>query len=197
MDTLLKAAHRVYRRLTPYVSFLFAQFFILLGLISDRVVGNIAEPSLVVSRIPFFFGEKLRYYYYRRLLIAVGKGVTFKYGSFCQYRNTRIGNRVLIGYFDTIGEATIGDHVLIGGHVDILSGVTQHAFNDPEKLIWDTPAPGRRMITIGSDVWIGNDAVICNDIGSRCVVAVNSVVLRRVRDHTLVGGNPATKLMKI
>jgi len=197
MDPILKLLHRIYLRAIPYAAYLCAQFYILLGLISDRLVGTIAEPSLIVSRIPFFFGEKLRYFYYKKLLISVGYGVTFKYGSFCQYRKTKIGNRVLIGYFDTIGEVDIGNDVLIGSNVNILSGVQQHAFDDPDKLIWDTPAAGRRMITIGSDVWIGNDAVIANDIGTRCVVAINSMVIRKVRNHTLVGGNPAEKLMRI
>jgi hypothetical protein len=34
--------------------------------------------------------------YYKALLISVGSGVTFKYGTFCQYRNTRFRNRVLV-----------------------------------------------------------------------------------------------------
>ena len=187
----------VYRILVSLAALPLAFPFMLIAKASHAVQGKIIEPSIVLSRIPFYFGEKVREFYYRSLLLSVGKGVTFKYGSFCQYRNTRIGNRVLIGYFTTLGEVSIGDNVLIGGNVNFLSGLQQHSFSDPKTLILDTPAPGRRMIKIGSDVWIGSDAVIGNDVGDRCVVAANSFVVRKVKSHTLVGGNPAEFLMTI
>jgi len=39
--------------------------------------------------------------------MSVGTDVTFCYGAFFQYRKTRVGNRVLIGYFNTTGEVDI------------------------------------------------------------------------------------------
>jgi acetyltransferase-like isoleucine patch superfamily enzyme len=197
MKLVVLLLRKVYWILVSLVAFPFAFPFMLIAKASHAVHGKIIEPSIVLSRVPFYLGERVREIYYRSMLLSVGKGVTFKYGSFCQYRNTRIGNRVLIGYFTTLGEVSIGDNVLIGGNVNILSGLGQHSFSDPKTLIWDTPAPGRRMITIGSDVWIGSDAVIGNDIGDRCVVAANSFVVRKVKSHTLVGGNPAEILMGI
>jgi len=171
--------------------------FIALGWVSDRLKGEITQPSIVISRIPFYIGETARGFYYKALLLSLGTNVTFKYGAFCQYRKARIGNRVLIGYFNTIGEVSIGDNVLIGGNVNLLSGLNQHAFDDPNKLIMDTPAKGRRMITIGSDVWIGSNSVIGCDIGDRCVIAAGSVVVKEIEPHVLAGGNPAKLLKKI
>jgi acetyltransferase-like isoleucine patch superfamily enzyme len=197
MKKTIRILHRVYRQFVPLAAHPVAAFFTLVARVSDSVHGNITEPSVVVSRIPFHLGEKVREYYYRSLLLSVGSGVTFKYGSYCQYRKARIGDCVLIGYFTALGEVSIGDNVLVGGNVNILSGLHQHSFSDPDKLIKDTPAPGRRMITIGSDVWIGSDAVIGHDIGDRCVVSANSFVVRKVGSHRLVGGNPAETLMRI
>jgi len=53
------------------------------------------------------------------------------------------------------------------------------------------------MIKIGSDVWIGSNAVICNDIGNRCIIGAGSVVVKNVEDHSLVAGNPARLIKKI
>lgn len=197
MKAVVLVLHSAYRKLVPLAAFPIALPFMLIARISHEIHGHIIDPSIVLGRIPFLLGERVRLFYYRSLLLSVGSGVVFKHGSFCQYRNARIGSRVLVGYFASLGEVSIGDDVLIGGNVNILSGLHQHSFADPGKLIRETPAPGRRMITIGSDVWIGSDAVIGNDIGDRCVVAANSFVLRKVRSHTLVGGNPAERLMKI
>jgi acetyltransferase-like isoleucine patch superfamily enzyme len=171
--------------------------FIALGFISDYLKGEITNVSLILSRIPFHFGESLRSLYYEALLISVGRDVTFKYGAFCQYRNTRFGNRVLVGYFNTIGEADIGDNVLIGGNVNVLSGLEQHGFSDPNRLIWDTPGKGRKMVVIGSDVWIGSNAIVGDDIGNRCVIATGAVVVSKIESHSLAGGNPARIIKNI
>ena len=48
-------------------------------------------------------------------------------------------------------------------------------------------------ITVGDDVWIGGNAVICPGvtIGNRCIIAAGAVVVKDVPDDTMVGGNPA------
>lgn len=184
--------HRCYRFLTYWLlAPLIAWPMIGLALITHRLRNEITQAALVISRVPFHLGERARYLFYRRLLISVGTDVTFRYGAFFQYRKARVGNRVLIGYFNTIGEVDIGDHVLIGGNVNLLSGMEQHGFHDPDRLIWDTPGKGRRVIKIGSDVWIGSNSVIGDDVGNRCVIATGSVVTKPIPDHTLAGGVPA------
>ncbi len=100
-----------------------------LGIVSDRF----ADVAIVISKIPFYVGEHTRYFYYKATLKKVGENVIFKFGSFCQYRNTYIGNNVLIGFYTTLGEISIGNDVLIGGYVNFLSG-TIHNTHFPIQL---------------------------------------------------------------
>lgn len=164
--------------------------FILLGLFADWL-NRYAEVAMSLSRIPFYFGEHLRCFFYKFTLESVGQQVTFKYGSYCQYREARIGNRVLIGQYCSLGEISIGDDVLIGAFVNFLSGTQQHCFTDPGKKIWDQLSEGPRRINIGSDIWIGSNCEICNDIGDRCVVGVGSLVISPLPAHGLYVGRPA------
>lgn len=197
MYRLTQALYKLYRLASYPVAALLALVFIILGLLSDRVKGDISQPSLALSRIPFFIGECARSLYYKAMLESVGRDVTFKYGAFCQYRKARLGNRVLIGYFNTLGEVTIGDNVLVGGNVNFLSGLAQHGFDDPNRLIWDTPGKGRVRVHVGSDVWIGSDCVIGSDVGDRCVIATGAIVVKPIAAHSLAGGNPAKTIKNI
>jgi acetyltransferase-like isoleucine patch superfamily enzyme len=181
---------RLYSIVLKLAGFLAAQPLILVALVCSREDGVIADASILASRIPFRLGEQTRYFFYRALLTSVGRHVTFRYGSCCQYRSARIGSNVLIGYFNTLGEVSIGDDVLTGGGVTFLSGLRQHSFDDPATPMIRS-AGGRRMISIGSDVWIGSNATIGCNVGDRCVVAAGAVVVHDVPDHSLVGGNPA------
>lgn len=158
-------------------------------------LGAYSEVSMVTSKIPFMLGEKVRFFYYKATLKHLGNGVIFRFGSFCQYPTASIGNRVLIGYYNAIGEVTMGDDIVIGGFVNFISGTNQHSFEDPDKLISNQHAKGRQMITIGSDVWIGSNAVITCDIGTRCVIGAGSVLVRPADDKGVYAGNPA-KLIK-
>jgi virginiamycin A acetyltransferase len=194
---LTQLLYRCYRIASFGLAHVVVLPFIALGFISDYLKGEMTNVSLILSRIPFYFGEAVRSLYYKALLISVGNDVTFKYGAFCQYRKARFGNRVLVGYFNTIGEADIGDNVLFGGNVNLLSGLNQHSFSDPTRLIWDTPGKGRKIVVIGSDVWVGSNAIIGDDVGDRCVVAAGAVVVSKMASHSLVGGNPARVIKNI
>jgi acetyltransferase-like isoleucine patch superfamily enzyme len=48
-------------------------------------------------------------------------------------------------------------------------------------------------VSIGSDTWIGANAVISNcSIGKCCIIAPNSLVTQDIPDYSLVRGNPAS-----
>ena len=165
-----------------------AIIFILLGRLSI-IIGRYSEMSLFISRIPFYFGEYTRYFYYKATLKRVGRNVVFKYGSFCQYSNACIGDRVLIGYYSSLGEVSMGDDIVVGGFVNFVSGTTQHSYADSSQPIRSQKAPGRYMITIGSDVWIGSNSIIAANVGSGCVVGAGSVLTKSVEPGTVIVGS--------
>lgn len=163
--------------------------FIALGWLAI-LVERYSEMSIVVSHIPFYLGEHVRYLYYRATLRKVGARVTFKYGSFCQHRGASIGSRVVIGYYGALGLVSIGDDVSMGGFVNITSGRHQHGIEDPTLPI--NRQPGRaELVRIGSDVWIGSNCVISANIGNRCVVGSGSTVVKDLPDHGIYAGSPA------
>lgn len=170
--------------------------FIILALLADAI-GRYSEVSIVVSKIPFYIGEYTRLFYYKATLEGVGRGVVFKYGSFCQYRKARIGNRVLIGYYSVLGEITTGDDILMGGFVNFLSGTRQHSFSDPEIPINRQPAKGRQRVHIGSNIWIGSNSVIAADIGDHCIIGAGSVLLKPAEADSVYSGNPAKRIKQL
>lgn len=173
-----------------------AIFFIVIGRLAI-IFSTYAEVSLLISRIPFLLGQKVRYYYYKATLKRVGRNVVFKYGSFCQYSTACIGNRVHIGYYNALGEVNMGDDIMVGGFVNFISGKTQHSYEDQSKTIREQKSKGRSMITIGSDVWIGSNSIIAASIGNRCVIGAGSVLMQEAEDHSIYAGNPARLIKKI
>ena len=163
-----------------------------IGILADRY----AEVSQLAAQIPFYVGEHVRYLYYKATLKKMGNRVVFKYGSFCQYRNISIGDRVLVGYYDALARVNIGNDVLIGGFVTFLSGRNVHSMDEPGKRF--NQQKGKiEWINIGSDVWIGTHSVIAADVGNHCVVGTGSVVVKPVEDDSIYAGNPAKLIRKL
>jgi virginiamycin A acetyltransferase len=193
---MIKLAYRFYVLIISMFAFPVALFFIVFGWLAI-LLNAYKDVSILVSKIPFIYGQSVRYFYYKATLKSLGKNVIFNYGTFCQYRNVVIGNRILFGYFNTIGEVQMGDDIVIGGYVNFISGTNQHSFENPNEKISNQKAVGRKMISIGSDVWIGSNAIIASDIGTRCVIGAGSLLVKPAESYGVYGGNPAKILKKI
>jgi virginiamycin A acetyltransferase len=151
--------------------------------------------SQFLSLCPGALGNHLRRAFYRAVLRRCGAEVCIEFGTIVSQPTVQIGNRVYIGAHCSIGEAVIGDDVLLGSNVDVISGREQHHFDDVAVPI--RQQGGRlQTVVIGADAWIGNGAVIAADVGTGSVVAAGSVVVKPVPDMSVVGGNPARVLRR-
>ena len=108
-------------------------------------------------------------------------------------RQLRIGKNVFINHGCScldLGGITIGDNVLIGPRVNLVS--ENHPV-DPAQRAFLIGMP----VTIEDNVWIGAAATILPGVtvGENSVVAAGSVVTKDVPPNSIVGGVPA-KLIK-
>lgn len=153
------------------------------------------DSSQALSMIPGARGEYLRMQFYRLALEGCGEGAQIVFGTIFSTPRARIGDHVYIGAFCNIGWADIGDDVLLGSNVHILSGRSQHGIADlatPVRL----QQRGDRQVSIGEDTWIGNGAMIMAHVGRKCVVGAGSVVTSDVEDYSIVAGNPAVLIKR-
>lgn len=110
--------------------------------------------------------------------------------------NIRVGRNVFVNQgcrFNDIGGIEIGDDVMIGPGVSLIS--SGHPVDPALRRTGITSAP----IRIERNVWIGASAMIMQGVtvGADAVVAAGAVVTRDVPAATIVGGVPATVIRKI
>ena len=120
--------------------------------------------------------------------------------------HTRVGKHTYALRRHTIFRATGDEEVEIGSYCSIAEGVRfifgEHALNHVStyplrtNLMGDgtnTDAFGKGAIVVGSDVWIGINALVMSGvtIGHGAVVAAAAVVTRDVPPYAVVAGVPA------
>lgn len=111
-------------------------------------------------------------------------------------KNIRVGARVFINQnctFYALAEISIGDDVLIGPNVSLIT--SEHPVAPSQRR---THLLGR-PISIKNGVWIAAGSIVIGGVtvGENSVVAAGSVVTRDVPANTLVGGNPARVIRSI
>ncbi len=110
-----------------------------------------------------------------------------------------IGDKLIIGKFCQIGA---GVEFVMNGANHQMNAATTFPFYTLEGWDMDPPAlsdlPLKGDTVIGSDVWIGQNAVILPGvhIGDGAIIGANSVVGSDVAPYTIAVGNPARTLRR-
>lgn len=117
---------------------------------------------------------------------------------YCDYGfNIEVGSNFFANYNCTmldVAKITIGDNCFMASNVAIYTaGHPIHP--DSRNSMYEYGIP----ITIGDNVWIGGNTVICPGvtIGSNCVIGAGSVVTKDIPDWTVAAGNPCRVIRKI
>ncbi|MEI6435924.1 MAG: acyltransferase [Bacteroidota bacterium] len=101
-------------------------------------------------------------------------------------------NTTINGYHARV---TIGDHVSIAQHVNIMADSGPNA-SAPMQRIFPII---KGEIFIGNHSWIGANVVIMPGVrlGKFCVVGANSFVNKSFSDYSVIGGSPAKIIRRL
>lgn len=151
--------------------------------------------SRLLALLPGRIGRWWRAAWYERALAGCGERLYVDWMAAIRTPKTHIGNNVFIGTFCWIGWADIGDDVMLGGHVRVLSGRHHHDFDRldvPMSQQGGEPA----QVKIGDDVWVGNGAIIMADVAPGSVVGAGAVVTKTFDPYTVLVGVPARPIRR-
>ncbi len=144
--------------------------------------------SQSLAVIPAFPGTWLRAAFYWGALEHCSWQVHVGFGSVFSHRGASMGRRASIGAYCVIGHADLGEEVMVGSRVSIPSGKRQH-LDDEGRLSSETPRFDR--VRVGAHAWIGEGAILLADVGAGSIVSAGAVVIERMPEGVLIGGNPA------
>jgi len=127
--------------------------------------------------------------------------VFFHYGVHTEIGDNFFGNYNLTVQDDA--KVVIGDNVNFGPNVTIVTPGHPLVASERRSMLGPDGAPGHfcyaRPVTIGSDVWLGANVIVCGGvtIGDGCVVGAGSVVIRDLPANTFAAGVPARVIREI
>jgi len=153
-------------------------------LVSFETVGK------TLSLIPGLGGMWLRRAWYKATLAHCGDNLYVDFLAAIRTPKTSVGSNVYVGHSCWLGWADVGDDVMLGGHIVVLSGAAQHCFEriDVPMRLQEGHA---EQVRIGRDVWVGNGAIIAADVAEGTVVGAGSVVTRTFPAYSVIAGVPA------
>jgi hypothetical protein len=152
-------------------------------------------PSQLLSLIPGLVGILLRRVWYRSTLRVCGANLTVDWLAVIRTRESEVGNRCTFGVANWIGWVRIGDDVMTGSHVVFISGAHQHVFDDLDRPMRQQHGK-KSQVVVGSDVWIGTQAIIMTNVSDGTVIGAGSVVTRSYDEKCVIAGNPARLLRR-
>lgn len=133
-----------------------------------------------------------------KLFGTIDNGLYIEPPFYCSYGyNIHCGKKVYANYNLTIldnGKVTIGDNVMIGPNVQLLTACHPIDANERNALMEFT-----KSITIKDDVWIGGGAIVTPGvtIGKNSVIGAGSIVTKDIPDNVVAAGNPCRIIRQI
>lgn len=151
--------------------------------------------GFTVRYLPSYEGMLLRWVFYKMTFKKLGwhpyiwPNVYITHGF-----NIIAGDNLCINYgahLDGRGGIKIGNQVLIGPNVFI--GSSNHLIRPLEKIPRLFMGHRAKPVGIGSNVWIGANAVICPgvEIGNNSIIGAGGIVTSNIPNNVIAGGNPA------
>ena len=131
-------------------------------------------------------------------LLGKSENAFIKPPFYCDYgKNIEVGKHLFVNYNCTIldvAKVIIGDNCLMAPNVSIYTaGHPIHPFSRNSLYEYG------KEITIGDNVWLGGNTVICPGvhIGDNVVIGAGSVVTKDIPDWSFAAGNPCRVIRKI
>jgi acetyltransferase-like isoleucine patch superfamily enzyme len=154
-------------------------------------VATFLHASEAVGKISLFVGYRVRQAFYSALLAGCGDDLEMNQGATIAERGSVVGSRVWVGTGSYLDLVEIGDDVLIGPRVCVLSQGGYHRSDRTNIPIRQQGNHAFAPTKIGDGAWIGAAAVVLADVGEGAVVGAGSVVTKPVPAYAVVAGNPA------
>jgi len=148
----------------------------------------------LLALMPGLPGAFLRSAYYVGTLERCHWEVRIGFGSIFVKRAASMARHASMGNYCVIGNADIGEGVMIGSRVSVPSGKRQH-FDESGRL--SATAGKFDRVRIGARSWVGEGAIVMADVGTQSVVGAGAVIVGAVPAHSLVSGNPARVLREL
>ena len=131
-------------------------------------------------------------------LLGKSEGAFINPPFYCDYgKNIEVGKNFFANYNCTIldvAKVRIGDNCQMAPNVAIYT-----AGHPVHPLTRNTMYEYGIEVTIGDNVWIGGNTVICPGvhIGNNTVIGAGSVVTKDIPDQVIAAGNPCRVIRKI
>ena len=163
-----------------------------MNIIKNAFVNSIINSYLIPNRV------RVMLYKYMGLEIQTNR---VRPKCFFNSERVSIGENSFVNYFCQFhssvkpqGTIKIGENCYIGMNTNICTITHEHG-NEHQRAGKNTFHP----IIIGDGVWIGANSLILPGvtIGSGCIIAAGSVVVKDCECNCLYAGNPATKIKNL
>ena len=188
----------VIKRILFFLGIVLSMPFIVPTILEAALFGEKCERMLcwckeILSLIPTAIGEYMRLGFYWSVCREISPDALFMFGSMVAHRDTIIRAGVVVGSYTIVGYADIGENVLMGARVSLISGKYQHG-RPVERSGGAELVEQYDTIHIGKNSWIGQDAIIMANVGENCTVGAGSVVFKDMPPNSTFIGNPARKV---